>query len=130
MTKMVLTKTICSMSRQHKRDRSLVAQERSNKICTNATLLFSLLVLTSFALLCIGGHTLFLYFLFLFLSFFSTFFLCLEAFFFSMSHFSSFVYLSHRACFGALLNTTHTHPLTVVTLVQCFATLGKPLSMG
>ena len=26
-----------------------------------------------------------------------------------MSHFSSLVYLSHRACFGALLNTTHTH---------------------
>jgi hypothetical protein len=29
--------------------------------------------------------------------------------------FSSFVYLSHRACFGALLNLgTHTNPLTVV----------------
>jgi hypothetical protein len=28
---------------------------------------------------------------------------------------SSFVYLSHRACFGALLNLgTHTNPLTVV----------------
>ena len=71
--KMVLTKTISSVSRQHKRDRSLVAYSRSNKICTNVTLLFSLLVLTSFALLCIGGHTLFFYFFFFF-SFFSLFF--------------------------------------------------------
>jgi len=76
---MVLTKTISSVSRQHKRDRSLVAQDRSNKICTRATLLLSLLVLTSYALLGIGGHTLF---------FFSFFFTC---FFFSMLR--SFIFL-------------------------------------
>jgi len=89
---MVLTKTISSVSRQHKRDGSSVAYERSNKICTRATLLLSLLVLTSFPLLDIGGHTLFFY-SFFFFSFFSLFFsLCLEALFFSMymSHFFFF----------------------------------------
>ena len=44
----------------------------ATRFAQDVTLLFSLLVLTSFALLCIGGHTLFFYF-FSFPLFFSIF---------------------------------------------------------
>ena len=105
---MVLTKPISSVSRQHKRDRSLVAYERSNEICTRChSSLFSLSAYKLCTPLYRWTHT-----LFVFLFFFHFFFLCLEALFSLCHTFSSFVYLSHRACFGALLNTTHTHTLS------------------
>jgi hypothetical protein len=79
-------------------------KKEATRFAQDATLLFSLFLLTSFELLCIGEtHTLFGIFAFL----------CLKTYFsIYVSHtmaFSSFVYLSHRACFGAFLNFTHTH---------------------
>jgi hypothetical protein len=79
-------------------------KKEATRFAQDATLLFSLFFLTSFELLCIGGtHTLFGILVFL----------CLKAYLLSMYvtqlAISSFVYLSHRACFGALLNFTHTH---------------------
>ena len=69
--KMVLTKTISSVSRQHKRDRSLVAYSRSNKICTRChSSLFSLSAYKLCTPLYRWTHTLFFYFFFFF-SFFS-----------------------------------------------------------
>jgi hypothetical protein len=78
----------------HKKEATLFAQD--------VTLLFSLFALRSFELLCIGGtRTIFVFV-------FSTFFYSIS-FFLYVTLFSSFVYLSHRACFGDLLNSTHTH---------------------
>jgi hypothetical protein len=82
----------------HKKEAKIFAQD--------ATLLFSLFLLTSFELLCIVERTLFV--VFMLKSLFAI-YVC-----HTMAS-SSFVYLSHRACFGALLNLrTHTNPLTVV----------------
>jgi hypothetical protein len=79
-------------------------KKEATRFAQDATLLFSLFLLTSFELLCISGtHTLFGIFAFV----------CLKAYFsIYVCHtmaFSSFVYLSHQACFGALLNFMHTH---------------------
>jgi hypothetical protein len=79
-------------------------KKEATRFAQDATLLFSLFLLTSFELLCIGEtHNLFGIFVFL----------CFKTYFFylCMSHngFFSFLYLSHRACFGALLNFTHKH---------------------
>jgi hypothetical protein len=85
-------------------------KKEATRFAQDATLLFSLFLLTSFERLCIGGtHALFGILVFR----------CLEAYFLSMyvtqMAISSFVYLSHRACFRALLNLgTHTNPLTAV----------------
>jgi hypothetical protein len=77
----------------HKKEATSFAQD--------ATLFFSLFLLTSFELLCIGGtHTLFYFCVSMLNSLFAI-YVC-----HTMAS-SSFVYLSHRACFGALLNYTH-----------------------
>jgi hypothetical protein len=101
-------------------------KKEATRFAQDATLLFSLFVLTSFELLFIGGtHSLFgIFGVSMLKSLFAIYVLHTMAI-------SSFVYLSHRACFRALLNLgTHTNPLLFVTLVQCFATLEKPLSIG
>ena len=112
--KMVLTKTTSSVSRQHKRDRGLVAKLRSNKICARRlSSLFSLLLI-SFGLFCVT-HTLFL---FLYFSFFFS--LCKDTtIYVSMSHF--FCLSFHTSLLQSFAQ--HTHTLTVGTLAQCFATL-------
>jgi hypothetical protein len=101
-------------------------KKEATRFAQDATLLFSLFLLTSFELLCIDGtHTLFGIFCVSMLKSLFAIYVC------HTKASSSFVYLSHQACFGALLNLrTHTSPLTVVTLVQCFATLEKPVSIG
>jgi hypothetical protein len=101
-------------------------KKEATRFAQDATLLFSLFVLRSFELLCIGvTHTLFGIFGVSMLKSLFDIYRC------HTMAISSLVYLSHRACFGALLNLgTHTNPLTVVTLVQCFATLEKPISIG
>jgi hypothetical protein len=101
-------------------------KKEATRFAQGATLLFSLFFLTSFELFYIGGkHTLLDAFGVSMLKSLFANYLC------HTMAISSFVYLSHRACFGALLNLhTHTNPLMVVTLVQCFATLGKALSIG
>jgi hypothetical protein len=96
-------------------------KKEATRFAQDATVLFSLFLLTSFELLCIAGtHSLFGIFGVSMRKSLFCIYLC------HTMDFSSFVYLSHRACFGALLNLrTHTNPLTVVTLVQCFTTLEK-----
>jgi hypothetical protein len=79
-------------------------KKEATRFAQDATLLFSLFVLTSFELLCIGGtHSLFgIFGVSMLKSLFAN-YVC-----HTMS-ISSFMYLSHRACFEALLNFTHTH---------------------
>jgi hypothetical protein len=85
-------------------------KKEATRFAQDATLLFSLFLLTSFELLCIGGtHSLFGIFGVSMLKSVFAIYVC------HIMDISSFVYLSHRACFGALLNLhTHTNPLTVV----------------
>jgi hypothetical protein len=85
-------------------------KKEATRFAQDATLLFSLFLLTSFELLCIGGtHTLFGIFGVSMLKSLFAIYVC------HTMAISSFVYLSHRACFGALLNLgTHTNPVTVV----------------
>jgi hypothetical protein len=74
-------------------------KKEATRFAQDATLLFSLFLLTSFELLCIGGtHTLFGIFAFICLKAYCYIYVC------HTMDFSSFVNLSHRACFGALLN--------------------------
>jgi hypothetical protein len=98
-------------------------KKEATRFAQDATLLFSLFVLRSFGLLCIGGtHTLFVFiFLFIFFSMLESFISIYVTLFFFCVSFSPSLLQSFAQ---------HTHTLTVVTLVQCFATLGKPLSMG
>jgi hypothetical protein len=79
-------------------------KKEATRFAQDATLLFSLFLLTSFELLCIGGTlTLFGIFCVLMLKSLFAIYVC------HRTACSSFVYLSHRDCFGALLNLTHTH---------------------
>jgi hypothetical protein len=79
-------------------------KKEATRFAQDATLLFSLFVLTSFELLCIGGtHTLFWYFVVSMLKSLFAIYVC------HTMAISSFVYLSHQACFGALLKLTHPH---------------------
>jgi hypothetical protein len=100
-------------------------KKEATRFAQDATLLFSLFLLTSFELLCIGGtHTLFGILVFL----------CLKSYLLS-------IYVTQRLFLLLCIFLTelaselcstyaHTNPLTVVALVQYFATLEKPLSIG
>jgi hypothetical protein len=123
---MVLTKTISSVSRQRKRAVAWLHKKEATRFAQDATLLFPLLLLTSFELLCIGGtHSLFGILVFR----------CLKAYLLSIYvtqwlFLLLYIFLTELASELCSTLRTHTNPLTVVTLVQCFATLGKPLSIG
>jgi hypothetical protein len=101
-------------------------KKEATRFAEDATVLFSLFLLTSFELLCIGGtHTLFGIFAFQ----------CLKAYLLSIYVTQMLfpllcIFLTELASELCSTLRTHTNPLTVVTLVQCFATLEKPLSMG
>jgi hypothetical protein len=83
----------------------------ATRFAQDVTLLFSLLVLTSFALLCIGGHTLFFYFFFFFSFFFTFFFSMLRSFIFLYVYVTLFlllcIFLTELA--SELCSTQRTH---------------------
>jgi hypothetical protein len=75
-------------------------KKEATRFAQDATLLFSLFLLTSFELLCIGGtHTLFGIFCVSILKSLFAIYVC------HTMAISSFMYLAHRACFGVLLNS-------------------------